>query len=230
MRIEHRLELVSDREKHFLNDVIYNITTRYLIKHRKTTPYNLKANGLTKCANGIVGKILNKMVSAHKMDWDLKLSSVVHAYNTLEKITTGKNPYFLVFGQMALHSIEMEVETYRVIVARTGNQIQDISTRLVANEDLEEARDEALKRTTKIQTKRKEDFGTKIPKHHEKEEGGLVLLDDNCHKELPSKLHIRWMGPYKVTKIYQNRSIQLEDLQRIWLDTRVNGSRVKKNK
>ena len=95
MRFGHPLELVSDRGKHFLNDVIHNITTRYLIKHRKTTPYNPKANGLTERANGIVGKSLNKMVSAHKTDWDLKLPLAVHAYNTSEKVTTGKSPYFL---------------------------------------------------------------------------------------------------------------------------------------
>ena len=88
MHFGHLLELVSDRGKHFFDDVIANITSRYLIKHQKTTPYNLKANGLTERANGIVGKILNKMVSVHKTDWDRKLPSIVHAYNTLEKKTT----------------------------------------------------------------------------------------------------------------------------------------------
>ena len=121
MRFGYPLELVSDRRKHFLNDVIINITSRDLIKHRKTIPYNPKANGLTERANGIIGKILNKMVTAYKMDWDRKLPSAVHAYNTSEKKTTGKSPYFLVFGQTALHRIEMEVETLRVMVARSGN-------------------------------------------------------------------------------------------------------------
>ena len=128
MQFGHSLELVSDRGTHFLNNVIYNITTRYWIKHRKTIPYNPKENGLTERANGIVGKILNKMVSTHKMDWDLKLPSAVYAYNTSEKITTRKNPYFLVFGQTNLHGIEMEVETYRVITAQIGNRIHDLST------------------------------------------------------------------------------------------------------
>ena len=81
MHFGHPLELVSNTGKHFFNDVIINITSRYLIKHRKTTPYNPKANGLMERANGIVGKILNKMVSAHKMDWDRKLPSAIHAYN-----------------------------------------------------------------------------------------------------------------------------------------------------
>ena len=70
MRFGYPLEIVSDRGKHFLNDVVSDITSRYLIKHRKTTPYNPKANGLTERESGIVGNILNKMVSAHKTDWD----------------------------------------------------------------------------------------------------------------------------------------------------------------
>ena len=111
MRFGHPLELVSDRGNHFLNDVIFNITSR------KTTPYNPKANGLTERANGIVGKILNKMVSAHKTDWDRKLPSAVHVYNTSEKWTTSKSPFFLVFGQGAIHGVELEVKTLRVMTS-----------------------------------------------------------------------------------------------------------------
>ena len=225
MRFGHPLELVSDRGIHFLNDVIYNIATRYPIKHRKTTPYNPKANRLTESANGIVGKILNKMVSAHKTDWDLKLPSAVHAYNTSEKVTTGKSPYFLVFGQTALHGIEMEIETYRIIVAQTGNWNQDLTTTLLAIEDLE-VREEALIRTAEVQAKKKEDYDRKLPKSHGIEKRGLVLLYNNRHKEFPGKLHTRWMGPYMVTQIYSNGFFQLEDLQGVWLETRVNGSRM----
>jgi hypothetical protein len=36
MRFGHPLELVSDRGTHFLNDVIVDLTTKYLIKHRIT--------------------------------------------------------------------------------------------------------------------------------------------------------------------------------------------------
>ena len=152
------MEIVSDRGTHFLNDVICDITTKYLINHQKTTPYNPKANGLTEQANGIIGKVLNKLVAAHKTDWDLKLPSAVHAYNTSEKRTTGRNPYFLVFGQVAVHEIELETETHRIIAARTGNRIEDLNARLIAIEDLEEAQNEALNRTAEVQTKRKEEF------------------------------------------------------------------------
>ena len=49
-------------------------------------------------------------------------------------------------------------------MARTGAQNLDLTTRLLAIEDLEETREEALIRTTKVQTKRKEDFDEKLLK------------------------------------------------------------------
>jgi hypothetical protein len=36
------------------------------------------------------------------------------------------------------------------------------------------------------------------------------------------------MDPYRVCQIFPNGSLQLENLQGQWLDTRVNGSRIKK--
>ena len=129
-----------------------------------------------------------------------------------------------------MHGIELQIETHRIIAARTGNRIEDLNARLIAIEDLEEARNEALDWTAEVQTKRKEEFDSKLPDDHGITPGGLVLLYDNRHKQFPGKLHTRWMGPYRVTEVYLNGSLQLEDLQGVWLDTRVSSSRVKKYK
>lgn len=98
MRFGHPVELVSDRGAHFLNEIIEDITTKYAICHRKTTPHNPEANGQTEWSNRTIEKMLNKMLFAHKTDRDQKLASAVHAYNTVEKTTTGKTPYYMVFG------------------------------------------------------------------------------------------------------------------------------------
>ena len=114
------------------------------------------------------------------------------------------------------------------MASRMGARVEDSETRLIAIEELEEAREEALNRTTDIQARRKTEFDKKLPKDHGTKVGGMVLLYDNRHKDFPGKLHTRWMGPYKVNYIFPNSSLQLEDLQGVWLDTRGNGSRVKK--
>lgn len=94
------LELVSDRGKHFLKQKVEEMTTLYRVKHRKTTLYHPKANGLTKRANGIIRKILNKTVAVHKNDWDVKLFVAVYAYNLAYKVTTCHT-----FGEFELNSL-----------------------------------------------------------------------------------------------------------------------------
>ena len=93
---------------------------------------------------------------------------------------------------------------------------------------MEEIRTEALERTIEVQAKRKEKFDTKLPWSHGIQKGRSVLLYDNRRERFPGKLHTWWMGPYRVTKLYENGSLELEDLQGNWLETRVNGSRVKR--
>jgi len=227
MRFVYPLELVSNRGKHFLNDVKIDITTKYAIKHRKTTPYNPKANGLTEGSNGIVG-ILNKMVSSHKTDWDSKLPSAIHAYNTSTKTTTGKTPYFMVFGQEAMHGIELTMPMHWVMAARLRTRVEDPELRMLAIEDLEEGHAEALEKNRWIQDKRKESFDARLPEDHGIHTGGLVLLYDSRHQKFSGKLHTCSLGPYKVTETFANGSRQLEDLQGKWMDTKVNGSQVKK--
>jgi hypothetical protein len=133
-----------------------------------------------------------------------------------------------VFEQTAIHEIELEVETFRVLAARNGDRTEGILPRLISIENLEGTRIAALEKTVEVQMKRTEDYDRKIPTDHGIREQGLVLLYDNRHKEFPGKLHTRWMGPYRVCQIFSNGSLQLESLQGQWLDTRVNGSRVKK--
>ena len=197
MRFGCPLKLVSDRGTHFLNEVIWNLTARYGIKHRKTTPYNSKANGLTERTNGILGNILTKVVSAHKTDWDEKLHSAVYAYNTPHKITTRISPYFLVYGQEVLQNIETEIETLRVMVFCNDKMVDSLDNRLEEIDALEEA----LKQTRKIHEKRKVVFDKKLPEENGITEGKMVLLYDSRHQNFPDKLHTRWMGPYLVDKV-----------------------------
>ena len=228
MRFGVPLELVSDRGTHFLNEVISELTDQYKINHRKTTPYNPKANGLTERANGIVCNILTKVVNSHKTDWDRKLISAVHAYNTAYKSTTGKTPYFLVFGQEVLQPVQTEVETFRVMSAKYADRTEDSYQRLEDIDTLEEHRKDALEQTAAVQELRKQIYDRKLPPEINIRNGDLVLLFDSRYRKFPGKLHTRWLGPYLVSMVYSNGSLQLEDLAGRPLDTRTNGSRVKR--
>ena len=221
-------ELVSDKGKHFLNDVIAELNRMCFVLHRFTTPYNPKAAGLIERCNQIIGKAMKKVVDASKSDWDLKLASLIFAYNTTSKSTTGRSPFYLVYGQEAMQLIEMEVETIRVLEHKEKSEEEGLQNRLTAIDGLEEYRTQALELLTAVQYKRKKTYDKKLPSLAPVKEGDLVLLYDSKYKKFPGKLHMRWMGPYKTVQMFDNRSLQLETLQGQWFDTRVNGSRVKK--
>lgn len=219
--------MVSDRGTHFLNKMIEAMTEYFLIKHRQTTPYNPKANGLTEKANGLLCRILNKITVEHAYDWDQKLPAAIWAYRTAEKITTRRTPYYLTYGMNPILPIEFEVPTYRILCEERLSEEESELFRLEHLLKIEEDREQALEDTRVIQAKRKEKHDKKICKV-ELKEGDFALLYDNRHIKFPGKLHMRWMGPYKVDKIFDNGSLQLAELDGNLLATRVNGWRVKK--
>ena len=72
--------LVSDRGTHFLNDLIWEMTDRFQIDHRKTTPYHPQTNGQTERVNETLVSILRKTVIDSKWDWDVKLTATLWVY------------------------------------------------------------------------------------------------------------------------------------------------------
>ena len=60
--------LVNDRGSHFLNELFEEMTTKFRINHRKTTPYHPQTNGQTKRVNGILVSILRKTILDSKKD------------------------------------------------------------------------------------------------------------------------------------------------------------------
>jgi len=221
------LELVSDRGTHFLNNVIEALTTSYLVKHRKTTPYHPKCNGLTERANGIMGKILNNTVNEHKTDWDLKLYSAVYSYNLTFKTTTWYSPYYLVFGQHAMVLVEFEIPMLRVSVEERMFEDQSLMERAYRLEELEETRFEASKYLTHRQALTKK-YNDKGLRKQALKDGDLVLMYDSRFAHFPEKLHTRWLGPYVVYKMFSNGSVQVATLEGDVFPVRVHFDRLKR--
>ncbi|KAL3675122.1 hypothetical protein R1sor_025070 [Riccia sorocarpa] len=221
------LELVSDRGTHFLNHLMEELTKYFQFKHRKTTPYNPKANGLTEKCNGLLCRILNKVTVNHTYDWDTKLPAVLWAYRKAEKITTKRTPYYLTYGLNPILPIEFEVPTYRILCDERLSDEDSQDHRHQQLVKLEEDREQSKSDVAAIQQKRKENHDKRIRKIDVKD-NDLVLLYDNRHIKFPGKLHLRWMGPYRVTNVFDNGSLQLADLEGNPLATRVNGWRVKR--
>ena len=220
-------ELVSDRGSHFINSTIQALTEKYQIKHRKTTPYHPRANGQTEKTNGLLCKIIMKTISKSRTNWDEKLFAALWAYRTAYKVTTGCTPFQLVYGLEAILPIELEMESLRVAIDERLGETESHQSRLQDLEKLDETRREALLRTEAIQKRRKSYYDSKLkPKTFEVND--WVLLYDSRYMKFPGKFQFRWLGPYKVTEVFPNGSVQLTDVRGNLFVTRINGNRLKK--
>ena len=87
------------------------IVEKYKIKHCKSSPYHLQANGQVEATNKILEAIMTKTVKLHKRDWSYKILEALWAYRTTWKNTTGFSPYEMVYGKQILLPIEFQISS-----------------------------------------------------------------------------------------------------------------------
>src|SRR6266540_2533489 len=80
--------LQSDRGTHFVNRIIEDLTEKFWIKHRLSSPYHPQTNSLVKRFNQTLCKKLAKL--AEEMDqWNEFVDSVLMAYHITKHSATG---------------------------------------------------------------------------------------------------------------------------------------------
>ena len=218
--------LVSDRGTHFLNSLIREMTDKFKIDHRKTTPYHPQTNGQTEQVNGILVSILRKMVLDSKRDWNTKLMAALWAYRTTYKVTTHATLFSLVYGLEATLPIEYEVESLRVAIDSRLTGKQSLRNRLTDLEELDEHRRTAVQYIKAIQRRKKIIFD----KRHKKrtfQPGMMVMIQDARKLEFSGKFDAVWLGPYLMHSVFPNNSLQLETLNGELFPTCTSESRCK---
>jgi len=201
------------------------LTTRFLIKHKKTSPYHPRANRQTEKTNGILCKILTKTISGAATNWDEKLG--VHCGRIEPPIRALPGfPFQLVYGQEALLPIEFEIPSLKVAIENKLGDEESLRVRLTNLEALNEQLREAYLNTLDTQNRRKSYYDSKLrPK--EFKVGSLVMLYDSPFFKFPGKLQMHWLGPYEVIDVNSNGSLQLKDFEGHMLPTRIKGYRLK---
>ena len=123
---------------YFLNEVIAQLTTEFMIIHRKSSAYYPQANE-AESTNKTLCKILTKTVEASRGDWEHKLTAPLWAYRTTYKVATHCTPFSLAFRLEAVMPMEYLVPSLRVAVRERLTE-ESLTERLVDLEQLEETR------------------------------------------------------------------------------------------
>ncbi|GBM21050.1 Retrovirus-related Pol polyprotein from transposon 412 [Araneus ventricosus] len=92
-------EIISDRGRSFLSNLVKEVNNLFMIYHLQTTAYHPQTNGLTERLNKTLADMLAMYVDVDQKNWDNILPFVTFAYNSTKQETTGFSPFFLVHGR-----------------------------------------------------------------------------------------------------------------------------------
>ncbi|UYV75173.1 hypothetical protein LAZ67_12002747, partial [Cordylochernes scorpioides] len=195
-------EMITDRGRNFISQVIKDINALCGIVHRFTTAYHPQTNGLTERFNKTLGDMLSMYTGVEQKDWDQVLPYVTFAYNTAKQEATGYTPFFLV------HAREAETYIDAVLPYLPDEISNDYVGELVTR--AEEARQLSRSRLLQSQAKDRRLYDHKhTPVYYQKDD--LVWVFTPIRKVgLSEKLLKRYFDPYKVTKKLSEVTYEVE--------------------
>lgn len=167
------------------------------------------------------------MVGLHQTDWDEKLLAALWAYRTAFKVATGLTPFKLAFGMEAITPSEFIVPSLRLAIADRLLPAEDsLLYRLEAIQDLEEDRMRSFYLAQEVQQRRKR-FVDRYLRKRIFEKGHLVLVFTARMFKKPTKLTVRWSGPFWVYAICGPTSYFLANFKGEVLPSPVNAFRMR---
>lgn len=221
------LSIATDHGSHFQNHMMTKLTSMIGFQQDQSSSYYSQANGQVEVVNGVLKTMVHRLVDNHKTTWHRKLYSMLWAYRTSVKTTTGFTPFQIAFGLEVVLPIECDIPSLKLVV----EFLPDITAKkewLLSLDQLDETCRDATLALEAHQCQVKAQYEKSImPRSFQ--EGELVLLYDQRHDLLGERtLQTLWLGPYIITKFLSKGAYELQDCNGIPLAEPHNGLYLKK--
>ncbi|KAL0458950.1 UNVERIFIED_CONTAM: hypothetical protein Slati_0522200 [Sesamum latifolium] len=199
-------EIISDNDRQFQSRKIQEWCQGLRIKQRFTTVAHPQANGQVEVTNRILVQGIKRRLERVGGNWAEELTSVLWAYRTTPRGSTGETPFSLVYGTEAIIPAELGMPSHRVM-----NFSEECNENLLRkNLDLiEELRKKAFLRIHRYKNIMINSYNKRV-KSQSFQVGDLVLRSVDALKPI-GKLDPTWEGPYKVTSVIGKGAYELED-------------------
>ena len=132
--------IVTNQGTQFTSKLMKELTTKYGIRHCKSSPYHPQANGQVESTNKVLESILTKTICLHHKDWADRLPEDLWAYRITWRNTTGHTPYELVYVKQVLLTIEFRVKTFRM-AAQLGMNLDEAQKQRILQINTESTKD-----------------------------------------------------------------------------------------
>ena len=197
-------EIITDRGANLWAPAMTQVLARMRTKHRGTTPYHPRTNGMVENLNGTLGRSIAKyLVGQPRKCWDLYLNQALYHARVRTHTTTEQSPFYMLYG---VHP--------RLLDDEVGPMPETDDLREDPGPMMETIRAETQRRTELREKTNKRYFDRTQVRPATFEEGDWVLV----RRGNPRKWEARFWGPYKVNRVMWANTYEL---------TKPSGQRVK---
>jgi len=218
-------EIFSDRASALLSESLSNYIELQTIRHKATTPYHPKTNGLVERMHATVGHSITTLSHSQPKRWDEFLNQTIFAIRVRSHAVTKFSPFYLLYGLEP--RLPGDTEPPRESMTEwTAETMNDYETRNM--EQLQRARGMAYMRSLEQAEKMKKRNEQLKKKHEEVENSPDYYFKINDWVKMknhnPNKFEFEWKGPYFVVDVGFPGTYWLMDPNGRRLDTTVNQS------
>ena len=203
--------VISDNGTQFDSDLFRGLCEELNVRNYYSTPAYPQCNGQAEISKKVILDGIKKRLERAKGRWVEELPSVLWAYRTTLRRSTGETPFAVAYGTEAVIPLEVGLPTLRSELLDQGLNEVNLAKQL----DLaEERRDVATVRLAAYQQQLARVFNKGVRERKFKV-GELVLKKALPKDRIPSqrKLGPNWLGPFKVVSAAGQSSYRLEDME-----------------
>eukprot|EP00253_Pinus_taeda_P014159 PITA_14159 len=209
--------IITDHGSHLRNIMMIELTDQLGLCHNSSTRYYPQANGLVEAISKVLVTMIRRIIGIHRSNWYNMLFSVLRAYRTSVKTSTGFIPFQLVYGLEAVLPIECKIPSLQIAIELLpATSKEEINLLYLAQLD-ENRRDAALAIETHEKRIKAQYDRNVTPRNFS--EGDLVLLYDQANDKLGAgKFVPMWHGPFVVKRKLAKGAYELVDFDSVSLD------------
>ncbi|GAV68057.1 rve domain-containing protein [Cephalotus follicularis] len=202
--------IVSDNGKQFDRQAFRDFCKYWIIEHRLASVAYPQINDQAEVINREIISSLKKHLEDSKGRWTEELPSVLWAYRTTPRTTTGDSPYSLCFEAESMIAVEIGVQSPRVVHLNEENNEEGLRNLL---DLVEKLRDKAAIKVTTYQQRVSRYYNKRVNPRPLRE-GDLVLRNSAIVNPTSTrgKLAPNWEGPYKVKRVLRPGTFKLETM------------------
>jgi hypothetical protein len=203
--------LISDNGTQFKGSTVIELCQGLGIRQHFSSVGYPQGNGQAEASNKVILEALKRRLDALKGRWADELPSVLWAFRTTPRRSTGATPYSLTYGTEAVIPLEVNYPTLRTALEASGGN----DAALEANLDfVDERRETAMIHLASYQNALSQNR-QKIMRLRDLQVGDLVLRKamGTAINPREGKLGANWEGPYTVTAVSSTGAYYLEDAE-----------------